>query len=221
MVDTKKLLVDYVRAFNAADEENVIQAIPNAGAEAWLMANAPRITIPDKDIERTYYFRLWTYRKHLKNTPEGIMISEFHPDVSWAGKYNTISGTSPLHIREGRWMRDNTFLDDYIHFWFTPDGMKRLNDYSNALEASIASLAKLRGDRTGWDLLTSMEEDFAERKRELFTKEGLYWNRIGAVNVSRHTRAVMNGARITIIHCSWILFLKVCSVSGRTGTRFA
>ena len=58
MVDTKKLLVDYVRAFNAADEENVIQAIPNAGAEAWLMANAPRITIPDKDIERTYYFRL-------------------------------------------------------------------------------------------------------------------------------------------------------------------
>ncbi len=32
------------------------------------------------------YFRWWTFRKHLKRTPDGFVITEFLPPVGWAGK---------------------------------------------------------------------------------------------------------------------------------------
>ena len=90
-INTQRLLEEYVDLFNRQDEENVVQAIPNAAALDWLGSHIPRVSLPDPAIERTYYFRWWTYRKHLKRTPEGFVITEFHPDVSWAGKYNTIN----------------------------------------------------------------------------------------------------------------------------------
>jgi hypothetical protein len=62
--DTKALLRDYVRRFNAADEELYANAIPNAEAEDFLLENIPRFACPDKDIERTYYFR-WRPRKAI------------------------------------------------------------------------------------------------------------------------------------------------------------
>ena len=56
----------YVPEFNRYDEELYTNAIPNSAAEAFLRENAPSFTGPDKDIERTYHFRWWTYRKHIK-----------------------------------------------------------------------------------------------------------------------------------------------------------
>ena len=117
-VDTHALLDAYIRMFNQEDEETIVQAVPNAAALDWLEARIPRVALPDAAIERAYYFRWWTYRKHLKQTPEGFVVTEFLPPVSWAGKYNTISCAAGHHIREGRWLRENAFLDDYIHFWY-------------------------------------------------------------------------------------------------------
>ncbi len=48
-------------------------------------------------------------------------MTEFLPPVPWAGKYNTIPDAAGHHIQDGRWLRDNTVLDDYITFWFLPD----------------------------------------------------------------------------------------------------
>ena len=48
--DTEALLRDYVRRFNATDEELYANAIPNADAEAWMLANVPRFACPDKDV---------------------------------------------------------------------------------------------------------------------------------------------------------------------------
>ena len=82
----------YVDAFNEHDEE-LYANIPNAKAWEFLAANVPLMACPDKDIERTYYFRWWTYRKHVKKTPDGYVITEFLPKVPWSGKHNTISST--------------------------------------------------------------------------------------------------------------------------------
>ena len=38
--DTARLLSSYVRSFNETDEENVVQAVPNAQAGDWLLAHA-------------------------------------------------------------------------------------------------------------------------------------------------------------------------------------
>ena len=69
--DPKKLLSTYVRRFNACDEETVTNAFPNAVSEKFLAENVPLFACPDREIERTYYFRWWTYRKHLRKGKKG------------------------------------------------------------------------------------------------------------------------------------------------------
>ena len=101
----------YVDQFNR-DDEDLYANIPNAAAWEFLKANIPLFECPDKDFERTYYFRWWTYRKHVKETPDGYVITEFLPKVPWSGKYNTISCPAGHHFYEGRWLRDPKYLDD-------------------------------------------------------------------------------------------------------------
>lgn len=112
-------LRDYVARFNAADDELYTNAIPNSAAADFLAANVPRFECPDKDIERTYYFRWWTFRKHLRRTPSGWVITEFLPDVPWAGKWNTISCPMGHHQAEGRWLRDGRVVAEYTRFMVT------------------------------------------------------------------------------------------------------
>jgi len=64
--------------------------------------------------------------KHIKPTPDGYVISEFLPNVRWAGKDNSLSCASGLHIYEGRWIRDPQYIDDYSRFWFRHGGNPRL-----------------------------------------------------------------------------------------------
>lgn len=78
-------------AFSAADDELYTNAIPNSAAADWAVANIPRFECPDATIERTYYFRWWTFRKHLRRTADGWVVTEYLPPVPWAGKENTIS----------------------------------------------------------------------------------------------------------------------------------
>ena len=46
---------------------------------------------PDAELEETYYFRWWTFRKHIRQTPQGFVVTEFLAPVRHAGPYNTIS----------------------------------------------------------------------------------------------------------------------------------
>ncbi|MBR1927964.1 MAG: hypothetical protein IJ840_09505 [Bacteroidales bacterium] len=118
-VDEKgeSLISSYVAEFNAADEEIYIQKFPNSRAEEFLQANIPVFECPDKELEKTWYFRWWTFRKHVKSTPEGFVITEFLPEVSWAGKYNAICCPAAHHFNEGRWLKDPTYLKDYAAYW--------------------------------------------------------------------------------------------------------
>ena len=75
--DTRALLSTYVKRFNAKDDELYVNAISNAAAANFLSANIPRFACPNKDIERTYYFRWWTFRKHLRHDLGVWTISEF------------------------------------------------------------------------------------------------------------------------------------------------
>jgi hypothetical protein len=108
----------YVQAFNQTDDELYGQYVPNAQAAEFLQGNVPRFECPDPEFEKTYYFRWWTFRKHLKQTPDGFVITEFLPPVPWAGKYNTIPCAAGHHLYEGRWLHDTRFVNDYSRFWF-------------------------------------------------------------------------------------------------------
>ena len=97
----KKKIEDYVNKFNKNDEETVKQKIDNVHALEWMLGQIPYFECPDQTLEETYYFRWWVYRKHIKETPEGYIIHEFHPDVDWAGAYNSINCASGHHLAKG------------------------------------------------------------------------------------------------------------------------
>ena len=128
----------YVEKFNAGDDELHTNAFPNAKAWDFLAANIPLFECPDEDLERTYYFRWWTYRKHLAQTPDGWVVTEFLPKVPWSAKHNTISCPAGHHFYEGRWLADPKYLNDYAEFWFRKGGAPRHYSFwaADALYAS-------------------------------------------------------------------------------------
>ena len=115
-------LKNYIDRFNKNDDEIYKQFIPNDEALLFLSKNIPIIDLPDKEIEETYYFRWWTYRKHIKNTADGFVITEFLPDVNWSKKHNTINCPAAHHIYEGRWLRNPKYISEYINFWLYKSG---------------------------------------------------------------------------------------------------
>ena len=113
--DTFKHHVDF---FNTMEPENIINYVPNQQSWAWMTGNIPFFECPDKSFEQIYYFRWWTFRKHIKKTPDGFVFSEFLAEIGHSGKYNTISCALGHHIREGRWLREGRYIDDYARFWY-------------------------------------------------------------------------------------------------------
>ncbi|MEI6714501.1 MAG: glycosyl hydrolase family 65 protein [Verrucomicrobiota bacterium] len=134
----------YIERFNADDREVFSEAIPNAKAWEFLAANIPLFECPDSELERTYYFRWWSFRKHLKQTPAGWIITEFLPKVSWSNEYNAINCASAHHIREGRWLKDQKFVHEYLDYWLTKGG--RAHGYSFWVADSVLAWCDATGD---------------------------------------------------------------------------
>lgn len=173
---------NYIMEFNKNDLELYTQYIKNKDALSFLSSNIPIFECPDKEIERTYYFRWWIYRKHIKfiksEKKEFFVITEFLPEVSWAGKYNTISCAAAHHIREGRWLHNATFLDDYSRFWLREANLRQ---YSFWISYSLLSRSMVSGDLNILkELLPNLLQNFAAiEKTNLQTKagqKGLYFN---------------------------------------------
>lgn len=191
----------YVTAFNSADEELYRQLIPNAKAWSFLSQNIPLFECPDKQLEQTYYFRWWTYRKHLKQTAAGYIITEFLPDVSWAGKYNSINCPAGHHFYEGRWLRDDRYLKEYARFWFRSGASPR--SYSSWVTDAIRSFAKVHPDTTFLtDLLPDFLTDFNEWEKMRLDSTGMFWqtdNRDGMeISVAGQLGQKNQGYRATI-----------------------
>jgi hypothetical protein len=169
----------YAETFNQNDEELTTNAIPNREAWNWMKGNIPWFECSDSDIEEIYYFRWWTYRKHIKKTPDGYIITEFLPPVPWAGKYNSINCAASHHIYEGRWLRDRQILDQYILFWLRGGGNPRL--YSTWLADAIYQRFLVIRDMafiTG--LLPDLVANYHGWEKERFDAEtGLFWQEDG------------------------------------------
>lgn len=176
MILTKEKFKRYIDKFNQDDEENVIQHVDNQSAWSWLESKIPYFECPNKAIEETYYFRWWTYRKHLKQTPDGYIITEFHPTVPWAGKHNSINCAAGHHLNEGRWLKDSKdFLYDYIQFWFRHGGNSR--SYSVWLADAIWNYCTVVGDFSVMkDLLPDLIENYQAWETSNLHASGLFWS---------------------------------------------
>ncbi len=163
----------YVERFNTDDEE-LYANIPNAGAWEFLAANVPLLECPDKDVERTYYFRWWTYRKHVRKTPDGYVITEFLPKVPWSAKHNTISCPAGHHFYEGRWLRDPRYLDDYAVFWFRKGGSPRRYSFW-AADALYAYYLVKHNAALVTGLLDDLVGNYRAWEKSRLEDDGLFW----------------------------------------------
>lgn len=133
----------------------------------------PLVELSDEVVQQIYYFRWHTYCKHLKRTPVGWVVTEFLPDVPWAGKYNTINCPAGHHFYEGRWLHDATYLKDYADFWFSSDGEPR--KYSFWAADSIEAACKAWGDgRPAEMLLEALMENYTAWEKTKGTVDGMF-----------------------------------------------
>lgn len=166
----------YVADFGERDEEVHPTWIPNDSAEAFLAEQIPHLDCPDKELERIYYFRWWTFRKHIRKTPRGHIVTEFLPDVPWSGPYNSIVCPVGFHIREGRWLKDSSgWIKECIRFWLGGHG--QVHDYSCWLPHGVWEYCCWKQDWSfAVELLPEMVEFFVEREAAHHRRCGLYWS---------------------------------------------
>ena len=186
----------WIDSLNRDDADDVNGGIPNTQAWQWLKDNAPFFTCPDSDVESTYYYRWWAYRKHIETTPRGYVVTEFLRPVKHATEYNAISCALGLHIAEGRWLRTRRYLDDYIAFWLHSGKDGGLQEHFHQFSGWLAAAAYDRwladGDRTKLlDLLDALVLDYRAWEAERLTPGGLFWQR----DVSDGMESSISGGR--------------------------
>lgn len=211
------LLSFYVNDFNRLDNEIYKQSFPNNRALDFLQDNIPLFECPDKELEKTYYFRWWAFRKHLRQTEDGWVITEFLPQMGHAGKHNTISCPAGHQFREGRWLHSRKFLDDYAIFWFRKGG--NIRSYSFWVADSVLEYSKVTGDFSlAKELLPDMEDNFIAWEKSRLDPNGLYWQ----IDVRDGMEVSVSGSgyRATINSYQYgdaLAMAKIAELSGLSG----
>lgn len=169
----------YADYFNNMEDVNIAQAIPNSEASAWMEQNIPLFECPQKNFEEMYYYRWWSLRKHIKNTPAGYGMTEFLVNRSYADKYNLIACAIGHHIYESRWLRDPKYLDQIIHTWYRGNEggpMKKMNKFSSWNADAIYNRFLVDGDKDFLlDMMTDLDTEYKRWESTNRLKNGLYW----------------------------------------------
>lgn len=178
-VISNRLLKEYTREFNALDSEDVKNYVSNAKAAEWMSANVPLFECPDSAIQKVYYYRWWTFRKHLKETHVGFIFTEFITPVKHAGKFNAISSALGHQIYEGRWLRDPKYIDQYIEFWLEKEkklSYQRFHGFSSWIDDAVYNRYMVNQDKKFvLGVLDSLESDYRTWEKEREAASGLFW----------------------------------------------
>jgi hypothetical protein len=104
-------------------------------SQSWVRESVPHFECADGDITTAYWYRWRLFHLHMGKRPKRKagcgraggcwVLTEFLQKVFWSGPHNTIVCPAGHHIMEGRWLRDETVLDDYARFWFRGDGWRK------------------------------------------------------------------------------------------------
>ncbi len=91
---------------------------------AWFHHNIPFLDVPDREIQQVYYFRWQSYKGHLSYTGPiyGWLLTEFLFPSSYGAPYGGISAAAGHHTIEGRWLRNQQYVKDNVHYWLNGPG---------------------------------------------------------------------------------------------------
>ncbi|WP_193211356.1 MGH1-like glycoside hydrolase domain-containing protein [Luteolibacter marinus] len=102
------------------------QWVKNAEAANYLRSKIPLLDVPDAALEKTWYYRWWAFRKHIKNIGTAVeprfVVTEYIDPVPWADSTNAIVAPVGHQLYEARWLDDPQVSGDYIRYWMTHAG---------------------------------------------------------------------------------------------------
>ncbi len=169
----------YIEKFNSMEDENIVQTISNKESVLWLEKNIPLFECPDFAIEEMFYYRWWTLRKHIKNTPIGYVMTEFLVPRTYADKYNMISSALGHHIFESRWLRDTIYVQQNIRAWYRGNNGKPMNKkhhFSSWTPYAVYNQYLVSGNADFLtDLLPDMKSEYQYWESTHKLPSGLYW----------------------------------------------
>lgn len=169
----------YVEYFNTMEQEEPTPGIiRNARSWEWMVENIPLFECPDEEFEQIYYYRWWCYRKHIKYPTNygyiGYIVTEW---INWD---NPNSSPFSHHIAEGRWLHNQDYLDQYVHFFYRanygqPD--TRFHNYSNWATDALYKryLVTMDADYLV-DLLDDLVEDYQQWESTNQRPDGMFWS---------------------------------------------
>jgi hypothetical protein len=161
----------YVQYFNTMEDENVTNLVSNAASWDWLQKEIPFFECPDPQVDEMYYFRWWSFRKHLEPTPDGFVVTEF------LTRSLPVSSALGHQLLEGRWLHDQKFLDGYVRYWFrSPRNRQQLHKYSNWLADALYRRYLVTAD-SGFvaSMFNDLTRDYWQWEQERLTTNGLFW----------------------------------------------
>lgn len=169
----------YVDYFNGMEEENIVQAIPNAESWEWMRQNIPLFECPQQNFEEMFYYRWWTLRKHIKQTPVGYAMTEFLVDRSYSDKYNLIACAIGHHTYESRWLHDSKYLKENLKVWYRGNEgkpMNRFHKFSSWNPDAVYNYYLLSKDKEFViDMLPDLEADYRVWESERRKPTGMFW----------------------------------------------
>lgn len=170
----------YVDYFNTIDKDTVQRYVADAEALNTIKKLAPAFECPDTLLERTYYYRWYSFLKHLTKTPEGFIFTEFITPVKHAGKYNSISCATGHHIYEGRWLDNTEYLKEYVKFWLYKADVgqtkQRFHQFSSWIDDAIYQNYLIKKDLSFIkEIFPALDADFEKWEKERKLKNGLFW----------------------------------------------
>jgi hypothetical protein len=93
--------------------------------------------------------------------------------------FNAVSCAAGFHLAEGRWLRDQKYLDDYTLFWFRGNNgqpQKKFHSYSSWIESAAYDRFLVTGDKTFLtNLLADFVTDYKSWELEKQLPSGLFW----------------------------------------------
>jgi hypothetical protein len=142
----------------------------------WYLDNIPFFECSDKLMEQVYYYRWKLYKAHIRHVGDNsYVITEFINHVPWdRDPYCTINAASMHHIYEGRWLRDDRYMDGYINYLYEGGGNNRR--YSESIADAAYARYLVNADSVFIvKQLDSMQQMYTEWSDHFDSTKNLYY----------------------------------------------
>lgn len=158
------MIGSYIDRFNMQDKELYVQHISNGQAKNSYPAIYRYSNVRTKH-RGNLLFPLVDFPETFEKTPDGFIVTEFLPDVPWAGKHNGICCPAWFHFREGRWLKYSGFLKDYAYYWLKGGG--DTHSYSFPVAHAIYQYCQITGNyQLLKELYPELLQNYSEWKKK-------------------------------------------------------